>query len=955
MKNRFSLLAILLCLLCAEGVCGASTDGDRVVVFGAGHRTVLPNQPITQLDEEAYSQDLIAIVAKAAGFKYRLKVIESWSDELAALQKGDIDVIPTLARLPERESTMLFSVPHVRGGLVLVTRKDAPVPARMEDIAGMRLALETQTLQYTYAVKRGWSAHIIPLQSIDKPTPFQMVAEGRADATLLNEFSAIALIKRTGMEDRLTLAMVLPDSIVDFCMAVRPGNDKLLAQLNEGLFLAEQRGDLRRNYEKWFIGNTGGGSIGPSVRKWIAIGLSAAAAVALASWGWFRYSLRNARRRTEEIARLVEARTGELAAANVQLRHSEEKFSKAFMASPDSICITQLSDDTFIDVNDAFVRTFGYDRSEVIGRTAVALNLWTSFKERERLLKALMTEGSVRNAPYFFRRKSGEIRTGLVSMERIRIGDSECFAAIIRDITESERANAALRESEARFRTLVESAPEAIVVFDADSLRVTEANENALRMFESTRGEFLGSEVDRFCPEKRPDGRASGAELRELVRRTVAGETPAAEWTVRGLHGKETSVELRLVRLPSTDRSLVRGLLTDITERRRLEAELRQSQRMESIGQLAGGVAHDFNNILTVIQCNTSMLLADKDFPEAYHEPIGQIEQSSTFAAGLTRQLLVFSRKQVLQRASVNVATAIQQTSRLLSRVIGENIALEVTVPPDLPPIFADSGMIEQVLLNLAVNARDAMPKGGRLTIRASLVEVDDAYRRGVPQARSGRFIRISVGDSGSGIAPDVLPRIFDPFFTTKELGKGTGLGLSTVYGVIQQHQGWIEVDSKVGAGSEFRVHFACLEASPESAAPARAEPPRPGHAGTILVVEDEAFVRMTSCNILRRQGYEVLEATSPQAAMGLWEAERDRVDLLFTDIVMPGGMSGRELAELLRRDRPELKVLFTSGYSSDLLGNDFIKGPSSFFLQKPFGVAELKRTMSECLGTHRT
>jgi CheY-like chemotaxis protein len=372
---------------------------------------------------------------------------------------------------------------------------------------------------------------------------------------------------------------------------------------------------------------------------------------------------------------------------------------------------------------------------------------------------------------------------------------------------------------------------------------------------------------------------------------------------------------------------------------------------MEAIGQLAGGIAHDFNNILTVIQCNTSLLLSDGAFPKEFRDAIEQVEQSSTFAAGLTRQLLVFSRKQVIQRTSVDVKAVIQQTSRLLGRVIGENIALSVQVPDNLPPAFADTGMIEQVLLNLAINSRDAMPAGGRLTIAAGVVDRDATYIKRVPQALSGRHICLAVTDTGTGIAPEILTRIFDPFFTTKELGKGTGLGLATVYGIVQQHKGWIEVDSTLGAGTEFRIHFPCVVESEQAPTP-KSTPSRNPWAttGTILVVEDEALVRLTACSILQNSGYRVLDASSPQAALTLWKTEKDTIDLVLSDVVMPGGMSGRDMVERLRRDRPDLKVVYSSGYSSDFLGRDFNRSSSDYFLQKPFGAAELRRAVGDCL-----
>jgi CheY-like chemotaxis protein len=283
--------------------------------------------------------------------------------------------------------------------------------------------------------------------------------------------------------------------------------------------------------------------------------------------------------------------------------------------------------------------------------------------------------------------------------------------------------------------------------------------------------------------------------------------------------------------------------------------------------------------------------------------------------------------------------------------VIGENIALSVQVPDDLPPAFADTGMIEQVLLNLAINSRDAMPSGGRLTIAAGVVERDAAYIRRVPQALPGRHICVAVTDTGTGIAPEILTRIFDPFFTTKELGKGTGLGLATVYGIVQQHKGWIEVDSKLGVGTEFRVHFPCVVESARPAALASSPSRNPWTTtGTILVVEDEALVRLTACSILQNSGYKVLDASSPQAALTIWKTQMGSINLVLTDVVMPGGMSGRDMVERLRRDKPDLKVVYTSGYSSDFLGRDFSRSSADHFLQKPFGAAELRRAIGDCL-----
>jgi len=400
----------------------------------------------------------------------------------------------------------------------------------------------------------------------------------------------------------------------------------------------------------------------------------------------------------------------------------------------------------------------------------------------------------------------------------------------------------------------------------------------------------------------------------------------------------------------------------DITERLALEEQLLQSQRLEAVGQLAAGVAHDFNNILTVIQGNVSMLMADERLSSDGVESAQLIADAAGRGSNLARQLLVFSRKQALQPVRLDLNAAVNNMARLLKRVLGENISLRSELAPDLPPIFADAGMMEQILMNLAVNSRDAMPKGGVLTIRTGVNEVGaDAALRS-PGARPGRFVRLSVEDTGHGIAPENLRRVFEPFFTTKELGKGSGLGLATVYGIVQRHQGWVEIQSELGQGAIIGVNFPILEDAPPQAeagtpdhaqqpqAPSTAAP-KPGTGGeTILMVEDEEALRTMICGLLSRAGYRVLSAASGDLAMEIWAAHKETVRLLFTDVVMPGAIDGLELARRLKAEKPALKIILTSGYAIDPEILAQLDRQSSRFLQKPYYPQILAREMRECL-----
>ena len=395
----------------------------------------------------------------------------------------------------------------------------------------------------------------------------------------------------------------------------------------------------------------------------------------------------------------------------------------------------------------------------------------------------------------------------------------------------------------------------------------------------------------------------------------------------------------------------------DISDRKRAELELRasenqlrQAQKMEAIGQLAGGVAHDFNNILTVIHGHASLLLAKAHLRGDNARSAQQITQAAERAAALTRQLLAFGRRQVMQTRPLDLNEVVANMTKMLSRVLGEDIALELRYPPRPAVILADAGMIEQVLLNLVVNAREAMPKGGSLRITIENLTLGAGDLSNQSEARAGEFVRLAVGDTGCGIAPQNLRRIFEPFFTTKELGRGTGLGLATAYGIVKQHAGWIEVDSQPGHGSTFRVLLPRFWQSAQSVEPLTETKAVRGGRETILVVEDEAPVRELVCNLLTSYGYKVVPAESGTQALQLWEESGKTIDLLLTDLVMPDRMNGRELAERLWNERPGLKVIFTSGYGSDMIGKEVIAEGRLNYLQKPYAPTKLATAVRDCL-----
>ncbi len=395
---------------------------------------------------------------------------------------------------------------------------------------------------------------------------------------------------------------------------------------------------------------------------------------------------------------------------------------------------------------------------------------------------------------------------------------------------------------------------------------------------------------------------------------------------------------------------IVHCYATDITERQNLEAQLRQAQKMESVGQLAGGIAHDFNNILTVIQGHTTLLGMTGNLSGDAQESTHQIGLAAERAANLTRQLLTFSRRQIIQPKNLDLNEVVNTMTKMLRRLLGEDITLQVNYTAALPRVHADPGMMEQILLNLAVNARDAMPKGGRLFVDTSVFTVDKAYAEQHPEAIVGEFVCLAVKDTGTGIAPETLARIFEPFFTTKDVGKGTGLGLATVYGIVQQHRGWIKVASTLGQGTLFQIFLPTAGARAAAQDAQVGEPRVRGGKETVLVVEDEAPLRTLVRSVLERYGYRVIEAVSGVAALPIWEQHKEKIQLLLTDMVMPHGISGRELADKLIAAKPELKVIYSSGYSLAVVGTDMILQEGLNFLQKPYHPRKLAQAVRDCL-----
>jgi len=633
--------------------------------------------------------------------------------------------------------------------------------------------------------------------------------------------------------------------------------------------------------------------------------------------------------------------------AQETLRASEEKFSLAFKQSANFVLLARMDDRRLVEVNDSFLDFYGATRDEVIGRTPLELGVWVYPDERSRLVALVDSKGRFRNEEVTIQTRSGERRHAILHGDVLSVGSETWLLVTGEDVTAERQARQALNQSELKYRDLFENAND--VIFTTTTAgKVMSLNRKAEQLFGILEEQALGLSAPEFFSE------AGAAEYRLNAARLQWRE-PAHMFEVelknqQGPHLVVLEMTLRLI-FESGVATGIQAVGRDISERHQLEAQLRQVQKMEALGSLAGGVAHDFNNLLTVIK-GYSVLSRDvvEDNPKLV-EALDEISAAADRGAGLTSQLLAFSRQKVSRQTYFQVDEAISGMERMLRRVLGEDVQLVANLGASGAIIRSDPTQFDQVLLNLAVNARDAMPDGGRLEFRSELKVLTKGGTSSLP-LKAGEYAMITASDTGCGMNTVTLAKIFEPFFTTKPAGKGTGLGLSTVYGIMQQNGGHIEVASEPGKGTRFTLYFPISKPTLKDRLPVPIAVNQNG-SETVLLVDDDASLRQLSANVLNSMGYRVL------CASGMEEAERQlyefggEIHLLITDVVMPGG-GGEVLVEKFGKLRPSAGILFISGYTDGRVPQKYLTGNHPAFLPKPFTPAQLAEKVREMLDTIR-
>jgi two-component system cell cycle sensor histidine kinase/response regulator CckA len=637
--------------------------------------------------------------------------------------------------------------------------------------------------------------------------------------------------------------------------------------------------------------------------------------------------------------------------AEESLRESEKKLRTLFNNASDAIFLITAKGE-FIDSNPSASELFRCDKEELLAKNPLFFSPPFQPDGRDSIEKArkLFTEarqGVPQRFEWRHRRKDGAEFDAIVVLNRFELEGEIILQAIVRDISARKKAENELRESEARFRELADMLPE--VVFESDLTgKLTYANKDAFTKYGYAEEELqLGIFISQLViPEDRDRLRNAIAE-----KMTLKNEDPyGGEYTTVKKDGTRIPVIVYSKPIISEGRPVgLRGIVVDITERKSLEAQLYQAQKMEAVGQLAGGVAHDFNNILTAIIGYSHILMMKMTNGDPLRGFVGQIRVSAERAAELTQALLAFSRKQIMLPRAIDLNEVAAQLQKMLRRLIRENIYLNMGTVPGKLTVMADWGKLEQVLMNLVTNANDAMPQGGTLSISTSSVTMNGQFLHSHGYGEPGKYACIAVSDTGSGMDEATRKRIFEPFFTTKEVGKGTGLGLSIVYGIVKQHNGYVSVYSELGKGTSFRIYLPLVERKAERYQETDNSVTLPGGTETLLLVEDDPVVCCFHRTLLEEAGYTVITAVDGEDALERFNEHESDIVLLILDVIMPK-MNGKKVFGIIRKGKPDIKALFISGYSTDVLSDAGAMQEAAGFMMKPVDPGKFLKKVREVL-----
>jgi len=891
--------------------------------------------PFEYLDENGrpagYNVELTRAIALAMGLDIEIH-LGPWADMRNALGSGDIDALQGMFYSTKRDLSLGFTVPHIVNDSVGVSRTgESPPPSTLADLAGKRIVVQQGDIMHDFALENGLRNETSVVGS--QGDALRELAGGKHDCALVSRLTAHYWIRKEGWNNLNvgSEAVLSPE----YCYAVPEGHKALLSKLGEGLKVIDETGEYRRIHDKW-LGVYQDAHPGFTTILLYAAMVAVPLLLTLSGIFFWSWSLR----------RQVAVKTQELG-------KSEERFRNIFEAANVGKSITLPGGE--LHVNKAYANFLGYTPEELQGRKWQELTPAEEIESTEKTIAPLLAgEKNTTRMEKRYVHKNGALLWADVSvaMKRNTDGTPLHFITTVIDITERKRMEKALHDSEEFQRAMIACSPVALYSTDLEGI-VSSWNASAEKMFGWSANEIIGKPLPVA-----PDEQHKFDMLRNHI---LSGQDfTGKELIRRRKDGSRIPISLSVAPIRN-DRGGIVGIMRaaeDITERKRAEAEqeklqaqLLHSRKMESVGRLAGGVAHDFNNMLGVIIGNAELALERTEPSDPIHAEIEEILTAAKRSAEITRQLLAFARKQVIAPRVIDLNETVEGMLKILRRLIGEDIDLAWKPGKSLCWVKMDASQIDQILANLCVNARDAIAGVGRITMETAQAEFDEAHCIDHPGFVPGEFVQLTVSDDGRGMDRETMDNLFEPFFTTKGVGEGTGMGLATVYGIVKQNDGFINVYSEPGKGAVFKVYLPRhIGDDKETGGEIAGAGEIPGGSGeTVLVVEDEEAILKLARRILTSMGYNVLAASTPAQAMKIAGAHAGPIHLLMTDVVMPG-MSGRDLAANLRAVRPRLKSLFMSGYTADVIAHRGILEKGVHFIQKPFTRQDLSRKVKDAL-----
>ncbi len=897
---------------------------------------------------DGFSVELLTAAAEAVRIKVDFKV-GTWNEIKNELIKGQLDALPLVSYSEERDKLMDFTAPYLRMNGTIFVRKGETSIRTESDLKDKEVIVMRGDTAHEYITRKKLTDNIILTDSYEEA--MEMLSAGKKDAVIVQYLVGLQLLKQLGISNIVAVRSIqelnlkptsepLSDFEQKFCIAVREGDDDLLSLLNEGLSLVIASGEYNELYEKWF------GPILPeepidlaALARYLLSIVLPFIAITLIIGVWLLK--REVGRKTRALKEQIAISEG----ATLALQTSEKRLKTLVDTLPDMVWLKDV-DGRYLSCNDRFEKFFGAKEEEIIGKTDydfVDKELADFFRENDQI--AIDKGGPSKNEEEVVFADDGHLEV----LETIKTpmfgvnGELVGVLGIGRDVTDRKKTEEKLQATTTRLRAVINNSPLMISEVDLNG-RYLLINNAIAEVYQLPKSAVIGKTIEQLLPIE------VAQIFMERLNQVKKASRPIYVEDSISIGGTEKNYTTTLFPLFDNSGNLqsVATIAQDVTDRKlaeeeqtKLKEQLQQAHKMESIGRLAGGVAHDYNNMLAVIIGYTEFALEKLQTNDPLHGDLKQVLKAAQRSVDITRQLLAFARQQTITPKVVDFNSIVESMLKMLKRLIGEDIEVKWNPGSKLWPTYIDPAQVDQILANLCINARDAISGNGNIIIETGVATFDEAYCKRHLGFSAGEYVFLAISDDGSGMDKETVNNIFEPFFTTKDMDKGTGLGLSTVYGIVKQNKGFINVYSELGKGTTIKLYLPRYIGDAEPINISRISKTPKSHGETVLLVEDEPAIRGMATQMLKRLGYNVLAADTPSQALALAKENSSKIDLLFSDVIMPE-MNGRDLSNQIQTVCPDIKTLFMSGYTANVIAHHGILDEGMNFIQKPFSSKDL-------------